>query len=70
MQESLSILDAQGSPYETALTLVELARLMTAQVDEASHAQAPAACDRAIAIFDELGTRLDAERARELRRLL
>jgi adenylate cyclase len=70
LQESLSILDAQGSPYETALTLVELARLMAAQVDEASHAQARSTCDRAIAIFDQLGARLDAARARDLRRSL
>ena len=70
LRESLAILEAQGSPHEMALTLIELARLQAAQAGEASHAQARSTCDRAIAIFDELGARLDAERARELRRLL
>jgi len=64
---SLSILDAQDNPYETALTRVALARFLWTQHGEAPRAEARDACDRAIAVFDELGALLDAARAREFR---
>ena len=67
---SLSILEGQGNPYETALTWVALARFQGTQAGEALRTQARAACERAIAVFDELGARFDAERAHELRRSL
>jgi len=66
-RSSLSILDEQDNPYESALTQVALARFLGAQDGETSRAEARTACDRAVAVFDELGAVLDAARARELR---
>ncbi len=70
LRESLAILEAQRNPYEMALTLVVLARLQGAGADGATRVQARSTCERALAIFDELGARLDAELARDLRRSL
>jgi adenylate cyclase len=69
-QTSFSMLDEQGNPYETALTWIAFAHFQGAQAGEMVRAQARAACDRAIAVFDGLGARLDAERARKLRQSL
>ncbi len=70
LRESLSILEAQDNPYETALTRLALARFLGAQAGETQRLEARTACDRALAVFDELGASLDAARARELRELL
>ena len=67
---SLAILEEQGNPYETALTWAAFARFGAVQAAEDLRVEARAACDRAIAVFDELGARLDAARARQLRRSL
>jgi predicted ATPase len=70
--QSLAIFEGQNSPYEAGLTLVELALLRQAHADaaedgEALREQAIAYCDRAIAIFEELGARLDLRQAQEVR---
>ena len=69
-QTSFSMLDEQGNPYETALTWIAFAHFQGTRAGEIVHAQARAACDRAVAVFDGLGAHLDAERARELRQSL
>lgn len=70
--ESLTILEERNSPYEVGLTLVELARLRKAQMDveenrDALREQAIIYCERAIAIFNQLGAALDFTRAQEIR---
>jgi predicted ATPase/class 3 adenylate cyclase len=59
MQASLEALERAGSRYETACTLKELATLRGE--DETQQAEARAARERALAIFEELGAGLDME---------
>jgi tetratricopeptide (TPR) repeat protein/class 3 adenylate cyclase len=75
LAQSLAIFEEQNSPYEMGLTLLELALLRKAQADaaengEALREQASVYCDRATAIFAELGARLDLELAQEVCTLL
>lgn len=72
---SQALLDEQNSPYETGLTLLDVAALRRDQSeakgnDQALRNQACAACERAMRIFEELGASADLKRAQELRRSL
>jgi tetratricopeptide (TPR) repeat protein len=68
LRASLGVLECDGSRYETARTLRELAALYGE--DMARPAQAHAALERALAIFEELGAGLDLEEGQALGREL
>ncbi|MBV7332557.1 CHAT domain-containing protein [Chloroflexi bacterium TSY] len=71
LRESLTILQAQTSPYEVGLTLVALAQLRATQAQNGQDGaqlsqQALAYCDEVVAIFEELGAALDLKKAQTL----
>lgn len=74
LEESLTILEEQENPYETALTLEQLAllhkALTNAKEDNSALQAAYAYCERAIAIFGSLGAALDLERLQKIHRSL
>ena len=57
LQASLEVLEREGSRYEMARTLKELAALYAE--DDTRQAEAQAALERAVVIFKELGARLE-----------
>jgi class 3 adenylate cyclase/tetratricopeptide (TPR) repeat protein len=61
---SQEVLEAEGRRYEVGRTLRELAALYAE--DEARRAEARAALERALAIFEQLGAGLDLEEAQTL----